>query len=684
MKSCPKCVAKNDDAQKFCSGCGTSLQGDLQNLLESLGLGTHWPLFEKNDLKTIEDLRLLDDQNFNELGIPYGDKIRIRKAMESTTGQVAAPPPVEESPLDRLKSRAAQGDLDSMYELGELHSEGLDGVEVDFTVAASWYRKAAEGGHAASQYKYGEALYYGRGVEEDERESAKWLRMAIRQGHENAKSEYNERLEEGRFAYLLDSAEQGNGDSQYRLGCLFYQGEQGHPIDKADAASWFREASGQGVAAAQYMLGTMCLQGDGIRQDRAEGRRLIEAAAAQGYAEAAELLLGLEPSAPSVAPVTASTPPAQAQPASQAESLGKKGKSVWQKFVVIACTLIIIAKIVAFFLPREKKADPSPTPTPNPKPSIVGGDYSASTAGIVNMGNSTPIPVSRPPSFSEQVPAPFVASTPIPTPTPLATPEALSVTTPAPFVSTVSQESVPQNIPPNLGSTFVNSLGLRFVPIPRTVAYFSIYDTRVSDYQRFVNETGRFWKPAGFPQQANHPAVRINYYDAVAFCEWLTKKEHSSGTLPQGCEYRLPTDLEWSAAAGIGMELDGPPAWRSGGIPNCYAWGSVWPPPLGCGNYDPKLKTDKYPYTSNVGAFAPNRFGLYDMNGNVYQWVKDDYDQSGEGCLRGGSWPDEAEASINLTNRLNLTKDTIFKCFGFRCIIAPIGTESRIATTKLP
>jgi len=227
--------------------------------------------------------------------------------------------------------------------------------------------------------------------------------------------------------------------------------------------------------------------------------------------------------------------------------------------------------------------------------------------------------------------------------------------------------------PPNLGAQFVNSLGQKFVPIPGTPAYFCIWDTRVSDYGQFVKETGRAWKPAGFPQKPDHPAVRINYNDATAFCDWLTKSEHVTGKLPSNVEYRLPKDLEWSAAAGItDKEMDGPPAWRSGGIPNCYAWGSSWPPPKGSGNYDPKMKTDSFPNTSPVGSFAPNRFGLFDMNGNAYQWTLEDYDESGQGSQRGGSWADEEEESINLSNRFTTPKDSQGKCYGFRCVIAPI------------
>ncbi len=225
---------------------------------------------------------------------------------------------------------------------------------------------------------------------------------------------------------------------------------------------------------------------------------------------------------------------------------------------------------------------------------------------------------------------------------------------------------------PNLGPQFVNSLGQKFVPIPGTPAYFCIWDTRVSDYGRFVQETGRAWKPAGFPQKPDHPAVRINYNDATAFCDWLTKKEHASGKLPANLEYRLPMDLEWSAAAGIGPEALGHPKDRDGGIPNCYAWGSAWPPPKGSGNYDPKMKTDSFTYTSPVGSFTPNRFGLYDMNGNVFQWMLEDFDESGQGTQRGGSWGDEDQESMNLSTRFPTAKDSQGKCFGFRYVIAPV------------
>ena len=232
-----------------------------------------------------------------------------------------------------------------------------------------------------------------------------------------------------------------------------------------------------------------------------------------------------------------------------------------------------------------------------------------------------------------------------------------------------------QNLQPsrqNLGAVFVNSLGQRFVPVPGIVAYFCVWHTRVSDYEKFVADTSIAWKQAGFSQAKDHPVVRVSYYDAIAFCNWLTTKETNAGLLPKGYEYRLPKDLEWSAAVGItAQEVEGEPSWRTGGLPNCYAWGNSWPPPPNSGNYDPKMRSDRYANTSPVGTFKSNQNGLFDMNGNAYQWIQESYDQSGQGCTRGGSWADEEEESINLSNRYPISKDTQGKCFGFRCVLAP-------------
>src|SRR5262249_1958464 len=92
---------------------------------------------------------------------------------------------------------------------------------------------------------------------------------------------------------------------------------------------------------------------------------------------------------------------------------------------------------------------------------------------------------------------------------------------------------------------FINTLGMRFVPVAglKTVL-FSVWETRVQDYEVFQRATGRAWNRPPFPQGANHPAVRISWNDATDFCDWLTAKERQAAKLPGNAKYRLPTDLE--------------------------------------------------------------------------------------------------------------------------------------------
>jgi formylglycine-generating enzyme required for sulfatase activity len=208
-------------------------------------------------------------------------------------------------------------------------------------------------------------------------------------------------------------------------------------------------------------------------------------------------------------------------------------------------------------------------------------------------------------------------------------------------------------------AVFTNSLGMKFVPVPvykgngsteieRTVLMCQ-WETRVKDYQAFCDATKRPWKKPPFPQTDDHPAVEISWDDAKAFCEWLTQKE--------GKTYRLPSDHEWSCAVGIGdkEDPDEKPSRKKTKLPNEFPWGTQWPPPKGVANYfgtelktpetqalltskfkidpaktDAKLKEDGdyydgMIYTSPVGCFPPNKLGLYDMGGNVWQWCEDEY-----------------------------------------------------------
>ena len=130
---------------------------------------------------------------------------------------------------------------------------------------------------------------------------------------------------------------------------------------------------------------------------------------------------------------------------------------------------------------------------------------------------------------------------------------------------------------PRRGEPWENSLGMRFVPVGDVLV--GIWPVRVRDYQAFCEASGRARLPVDFPQDETHPAVRVNQEDARAFCEWLTERELKSDSLGEGQAYRLPTDVEWSAAAGLPPEIGATPEERDGRVRD-FAWGKAWPPPL--------------------------------------------------------------------------------------------------------
>jgi formylglycine-generating enzyme required for sulfatase activity len=267
-----------------------------------------------------------------------------------------------------------------------------------------------------------------------------------------------------------------------------------------------------------------------------------------------------------------------------------------------------------------------------------------------------------------------------------------------------------------------NSLGMKFVPVPETTVLFAIWDTRVQDFQQFVAETGykvtgemwslgtsmvrnkerAKWNEPGFIQGPTHPVVGVNWVDAEAFCSWLTKREHANKVLSAELHYRLPTDTEWSVAVGLDHEDGTTPKEKSGKITGTYPWGTAWPPPRSAGNYAGKEAQNRVPFasdsvyednwifTSPVGSFDANKYGLYDMGGNVWQWCKDSDDSAEDSSvLRGGSWDDTVDighqqllssyrghvsiigrfAGILPVGELGSAADNI----GFRCVVAKEG-----------
>jgi len=245
---------------------------------------------------------------------------------------------------------------------------------------------------------------------------------------------------------------------------------------------------------------------------------------------------------------------------------------------------------------------------------------------------------------------------------------------------------------------FANGLGMKFVPVPITGGptggqrlLFSVWETRVQDYEVFVKESGREWKKTEFEQGPTHPAVNINWEDAQAFCVWLTERERKAGRLGANERYRLPSDHEWSCAVGLGDREDAAqlPAEKNGKINDVYPWGSVWPPPPGTENFSGEERVgrevnsgnqfkfvpgyrDDFFATAPVGSFPPNRLGLLDLGGNAWEWCEDWMDAARKDrVIRGGAWTQGVRNGLVSSERTGSSPERIRNSGGFRVVLAP-------------
>ncbi|HCN78217.1 MAG TPA: hypothetical protein DIT13_13605 [Verrucomicrobiales bacterium] len=183
---------------------------------------------------------------------------------------------------------------------------------------------------------------------------------------------------------------------------------------------------------------------------------------------------------------------------------------------------------------------------------------------------------------------------------------------------------------------FTNSLGMKFVPLKigsgpsaGTTLFFSVWETRVADYAAFAaeNEVPGNWrgrKDQGIEQTPDHPVLEVTAELASKFCDWLSQKEKMN------C--RLPTSEEWDWAAGIRWagQTEQELATKRGQRP----WWKPGQTSKEVANFGLGL-VDDFPFTAPVGSFPPNEQGLFDIFGNVWEWVK-----SGDNrhLARGGGW----------------------------------------------
>lgn len=144
--------------------------------------------------------------------------------------------------------------------------------------------------------------------------------------------------------------------------------------------------------------------------------------------------------------------------------------------------------------------------------------------------------------------------------------------------------------------------------------YIGAYEVTFMQYDRFARDTNRpFPDDAGWGRETR-PVINVSWDDAQAFAAWLSSKS--------GKHFRLPSEAEWEYAARAGTNTA---YWWGNkigtGNANCNGCGSAW---------DNRM-------TAPVGSFAANTFGLYDVHGNVYEWVEDLQHDSYDGAPTDGS-----------------------------------------------
>ncbi|WP_299865845.1 peptidoglycan-binding protein [uncultured Hoeflea sp.] len=156
-----------------------------------------------------------------------------------------------------LKAAAAGSNPLALYEIGARFTEGR-GVEIDLVRAASWYQRAADMGHAPSQYRIANFYEKGSGVDRNLDAAKKWYQMA---------------------------AEQGNASAMHNLAVLY--ATAGAAPDFASASSWFERAAEVGVRDSQVNLAILYARGDGVTRDLVQSYKWFAIAANDGDKDAA-------------------------------------------------------------------------------------------------------------------------------------------------------------------------------------------------------------------------------------------------------------------------------------------------------------------------------------------------------------------------------------------------------------
>lgn len=201
--------------------------------------------------------------------------------------------------------------------------------------------------------------------------------------------------------------------------------------------------------------------------------------------------------------------------------------------------------------------------------------------------------------------------------------------------STDSPEALADRFPGSNPRWFRHEFPAHDVRITRPY-YIGTHEVRVTDFRKFIAYTdykttaelrgsargwrdggkktldGLSWRDPSFRQDPTHPVCCVSWADAMAFCDWLTKKE--------GRSYTLPTEAQWEFACRAGSDTE-------------FFWGDD---PDTAASYvnvidsavaaNQKMIPNGYVFTAPAGSHQPNAFGLHDMSGNVWEMCADHFE----------------------------------------------------------
>jgi TPR repeat protein len=190
--------------------------------------------------------------------------------------------------LSKVRRLAEEGDANAQFELGEAYYEGR-GLPRDYAEALDWFRKAAAQSHLYANSNLGDIYEKGEGIPANRAEAVRYYLAAADIAFASLDSDELLNWDPDACSGAIgQGAEYGHARAQRYVGHLYATGDESLRLrqDYTEAAKWYRRAAEQGLAPAQYDLGRMYADGQGVPQDYVLAHMWLNLAGAAGEAEA--------------------------------------------------------------------------------------------------------------------------------------------------------------------------------------------------------------------------------------------------------------------------------------------------------------------------------------------------------------------------------------------------------------